>query len=520
MAKYQITSPEGGKFEITAPDTATEQEVMAYAQKSMGQSAPVDEHPVSTSYTEPSGFLGNVYESLVKRGGAVREELGKASVYTGKNLPMRLAGQGAGFLADVQGEALKSAYGAVVPESVQGAISTGAKNVLDTKIGQAGLSALQKGMEYYNSFKQSNPEVAKDIEAIANIASLVPVGAAYRAEGKAIGEGVNIGKDVTGLALKKKPHELDRAIVSHIKNKLTNIGIKPMASGAKTQGQIRTYYNKAQKAVESIIENKSNLSLTNADGIKAPGLPTNLHQFSEAIEQSKQSIFQKFDDLAKEAGEQGASVDLNPIAKELNIIANHTVTVDNAPMTAKYAKDRAVALAERGSYTTVEAQEAIQVLNRSLDSFYKAPSYDTASKAYIDALIVNNMRKSLDDVVENTAGSGYQELKNTYGSLKTIEDSVNKRYLRDATKSTTGLLDLTDIYTGTKIIQGLTTLSPTVLIAGTGGKIIKAIYKIKTDPNRMVKQLFEGADTLITKKTTPFMPKSAIGKKLQNKETK
>jgi len=38
MAKFQITSPEGKRFEIEAPDGATEQDVMAYAQKQAQQS--------------------------------------------------------------------------------------------------------------------------------------------------------------------------------------------------------------------------------------------------------------------------------------------------------------------------------------------------------------------------------------------------------------------------------------------------------------------------------------------------
>lgn len=40
MAKYRITSPEGIKYEITAPDTATQDEVLVYAQQNMGQSTP------------------------------------------------------------------------------------------------------------------------------------------------------------------------------------------------------------------------------------------------------------------------------------------------------------------------------------------------------------------------------------------------------------------------------------------------------------------------------------------------
>ena len=39
MAKYIITSPEGTTFEITAPDDATEQEVLDYAKSNFSKAS-------------------------------------------------------------------------------------------------------------------------------------------------------------------------------------------------------------------------------------------------------------------------------------------------------------------------------------------------------------------------------------------------------------------------------------------------------------------------------------------------
>lgn len=33
MAKYRITAPDGGVYEITAPDNASQEDVLAYAQQ-------------------------------------------------------------------------------------------------------------------------------------------------------------------------------------------------------------------------------------------------------------------------------------------------------------------------------------------------------------------------------------------------------------------------------------------------------------------------------------------------------
>lgn len=38
MAQYVVTSPDGQKYRITAPDNAAQADVMAYAQKQFSQS--------------------------------------------------------------------------------------------------------------------------------------------------------------------------------------------------------------------------------------------------------------------------------------------------------------------------------------------------------------------------------------------------------------------------------------------------------------------------------------------------
>lgn len=70
MAKYLITSPEGVKFEITAPDTATQEEVLSYAQQNMGQSVPSREKP-SMELTPQ--------EKAVRKYGATGYAAGKAA---------------------------------------------------------------------------------------------------------------------------------------------------------------------------------------------------------------------------------------------------------------------------------------------------------------------------------------------------------------------------------------------------------------------------------------------------------
>ena len=94
-------------------------------------------------------------------------------------------------------------------------------------------------------------------------------------------------------------------------------------------------------------------------------------------------IFKEYDDLAKAASKKkiteyqwkhavgnqpkphiqsAARVDLKPIEKELHTILSSKPFGDMAPGAAKYARARLEVASKRGSYSPLEAQEAIQIL--------------------------------------------------------------------------------------------------------------------------------------------------------------
>ena len=226
-------------------------------------------------------------------------------------------------------------------------------------------------------------------------------------------------------------------------------GARPSVAGKRTFSQGERYSRSATTAVRQIVENKDNLALTGSGGEVVYGaLPQNLKQFSQAIEQTKRNVFNEYNQMAKKAGDKGAVVDLVPIADEIQMVAGNKIVNDLNPNVAKYAEKLSERIRERGAYTAAEAQDAIATLNNNLEAFYKNPSYENASVVYIDSLLVNNLRKSLDSIIEGASGQGYQRLKNTYGSLKTIERDVYRRSVVDARKNAKGLLDFTDVFSG------------------------------------------------------------------------
>lgn len=314
----------------------------------------------------------------------------------------------------------------------------------------------------------------------------------------ATGATLEMGGQVVGKVVEETPVMMDR--LSQVIRKGIEKGIRPSVVGKRTYGQAEAYLNRAEKAVTEIIKTRGHLQLTDEFGEVARGLPKNLKQFSQAVDQTKRVVFNRYNQLQVEAGKAGATVDFSKVIKELQTIARNKPTKDIVPNVIKYADDLAKRLATTKSYTTEEAQEAIAILNSKLEAFYKNPSYENASIAYIDSMVANNLRKSLDAVIEKASGGvGYQALKNVYGALKTIERDVNRRAIVDARKNLKGLIDFSDIFSGSEVVHGILTMNPARVGAGVTAKTIASIIKHINNPNRIVKTMFEDAEKIITK---------------------
>lgn len=422
---------------------------------------------------------------------------------------LRVAGQVAGGINDMIGAGIETAYDAIMPEGAKKAISDFGARFADSGIGKSVLQGITTLRDAYRKTKETFPEGMENIEAVANIASVAPIGWAGTKTAKVAGEVASpylratgdLAGDVVEAVTRKSPEEIEKAIDLAV-DKGINKGIRPTVVGKGTATQIDQYKERAKTAVKEIIGNRDNLVFADADGNVIKGvLPKSLNQFTDAIDQTKRGIFTQYDDMAKAAGEQGGKVDLKPVVKELDNIAQQATLQDLHPEIVKYATTRAEALTERGAYSTTQAQDAITQLNKSLESFYKNPSYENAQKAGIDAIIANNLRKSLDSVIETTKGSGYQALKNSYGSLKTIEKEVAHRAIVDARKNIKGLIDFTDIYTIGELMAGLATMSPGMVVKGAIGKAAQKYIKAMNNPNRIVRNMFEDVDRLLKKGT-------------------
>lgn len=376
-----------------------------------------------------------------------------------------------------------SALAGKAPESVKDVAGSVAKPVagvfdyLVDNISDAG--AIQKF-----AMSDEGKTFERNIEAGLEYLAVAPVGKVVKPVGGALGS----------LAEKQAIKGAEKAgtkIASQFEK-----GVRPSLTGSKrTVAGMDRYMNQAKQAIGSIVKNKETLNFVDDFGETISGkLPTNLKEFSQAVQQTKQSIYNKYSALAGQTTKGGVQVQMNKIASELDKVANSNVLKGFRPEVVSYAQSRAEALKAMGALSPDDVQEAIKIMNQSLDAFYKSPSFDTASKAWIDSLIVNNLRNELDDVITKTTGAEYQALKNEYAALRAIEQDVAHRALVDARKNAKGLLDFTDVLSGGEVVSGLVSMNPALFAKGVAQKGIASYMKALNDPNNIIRKMFESAE--------------------------
>ncbi len=288
-------------------------------------------------------------------------------------------------------------------------------------------------------------------------------------------------------------------------DKLYQKTIKPSTKGISTSDQLDHYHAQARDAISSIVENKEDLQFVDrSSGEATKGeLPQSLEQFGDAIGQTKEKIFRQYDDLAKQTQTAGIEVGLRPAVVELQRIANDSVVTVMHPELTKYARDTANRLSSVGRLSATDTQRVITGLNQSLKAFYDNPTYESAARANVDAMIANNLRESLDKTVESAVGPGYQELKNKYGALKAIEKHVVNRAQTVGRQDKSGLLSgIGSIVSAEEVIRGVMSLRPGIVAQGLALKGVVETIKHLRNPNRAVTKMFEAAERA-GKRTSP-----------------
>jgi len=277
--------------------------------------------------------------------------------------------------------------------------------------------------------------------------------------------------------------------------------VKPTIAGKQGVGQLDKYNSNAVSAIKAIAENKDSLMFASDSGVETGRFPQSRGELADAVGQAKQAIFTKYNDLVLKANGTGVQVPLEPAASALGkVVENKALQLSN-PNAIAYAQSiQSRFMNPDGTFKAIDpktAQDVITNYNTSLKAFYRNPTYDTASHAAIDAGVVTELRKSLDNAVTSAQGGGYQALKNQYGALMSVEKDVNKAALAMAKQTGTnisGLGKYVDIFSGGDMVTGLMSLNPALFAKGLAQTGISHYFQWLNSPDRAVGNMFKGLE--------------------------
>jgi hypothetical protein len=292
-----------------------------------------------------------------------------------------------------------------------------------------------------------------------------------------------------------------------------NRAIRPTVAGKTSAGQVAKANTKTLSAIKAIGENKGNLTLTDPNGEILQGqLPKSVDQFSQAISQTKSTIFKQYHDLAVQAGETGVNIDPTSIASELQpVIDSQALKIAN-PSAVEYATNLQERLLKAGTLDVTTVEDLVKHYNDALDAFYKNPNYNTASAASIDAMVANKFRGLLDQTIEGATGSQYQALKDAYGALSSIEKDVAHRNIVWGRQNAVGLAsNLANLGSGAELVRGLIKLNPADLAASATIKGLQKYIQYLNNPDVGVSKIFSSLEKSNPASTVGNIPTAGTG---------
>jgi hypothetical protein len=360
------------------------------------------------------GFLSGVKSSFQDRNQNVIEarqkvDTGKQSLASGF---LQSSGQVAGMVGDVGGEALKS-VGEItgVTENVIKPVGTA---ILNTTAGKKGLEAIQAGLESYSAFKEKNPEVAGDLEAVLNITSLIPAMKGTQIAGKGV---LKAGATVAGQTLETGGKVLSKSGVTTSKTG-SAIFKSAITPNVKEAEQILTYKAKApftQRLKSAItgspIYDESgkivSAPITRADTGLEKGLFGTQTQIGVQSRRANQKLYNNTIAPALKVSKDVVTKDelFNPIIDRINS------TVE--PGRKKALEDAFDAIKDEYKDVDNYTLEVAQKVKQGLDEF-------TPEKVFRGKSIANEYRTLQNDMANAIR-------KKTYDSLK--DQNIKKAYI-------------------------------------------------------------------------------------------
>lgn len=360
-------------------------------------------------------FVSGTVNAIKTRGetaGKVLERGNRGEISAPQGM-LRVAGEAAGAVGDVGFEALKL----IAPKFVEDIAANAAGKIADTEIVQAAVSK-------YNDWQTAHPEAAQDLEAVFNIASLLPMEKAISGVAKVGGKTLGKVSKITGEVI----DDVKAIRIASASSKIDGL-VGKVVQG--TPGDIA----KAKKALASI----------DITGIKTYGdLKTRIDDVIEAIANKVDGILEsagqnigtlKPKDLVTQTKVGNKIVKQNFVDDALNQLDELYTNIKDTPARAKIAEIKTRFKTE--GITLKEANDIAREYSREFGN--KAFNNKTGEAlTSVNAQAFENTRKGIKNVVREKLPDGTTKmldermgnLINTSRLVGKMETKVNALWQR------------------------------------------------------------------------------------------
>lgn len=397
------------------------------------------------SATPEKSFTEKVTEDLKKRGENILENTDQLQDEGVKRLPetvLRNAGQVAGGVLDILGNAISSATPQPVKDKVM--------SIFQTPEGQKAVESLGKGLESYNAWAKENPNLSKDIESVFNISQVIPLV-------KGVGMATDVAVDTTkaGLNLTRKARDLTTGMVTDTYKKG-----KDILKGVDSDTLVTTLSDpELQPFLTASVDNTKKISEALKQGFEPKEV-----KFLATVEEADKPAIRQMKELAEKAetnlreqkrpidivGDNGirtlrkiqdlnqtAGADVDRIARAL---AGTKVDATQVGVTAKTALEKAgVTIRNPQEYADAVAKAVIDGkptpsrFNYDTSVFKKLPAIQKQlnnalsdlPEGPMDAYDLHKFKKSIDQIVEYGKSSDKPLTREAENVLKEIRASAD-----------------------------------------------------------------------------------------------
>ncbi len=381
--------------------------------------APQKSGPIGSPFAAVGEFVTGVKNAIAKRGDAAATEQERASegqISPGRAV-LRTAGQAVAGVGDVGVELLKL----VAPKFLEDMAASGVEKIGETEL-------VQSVARKYDELRQKHPEAVKDVEALFNIGSLLPVGkAAQLATKGAVGATAKVGKaaaTVAGDALEARrvarvaatKQDVDRTIGTIVQGKTGDIETAKRALASIDTADVKTYADLRERIDENV-----------------GALAERLDSFLDAQDSRLPRLKEREVETTTRVGSQ--TVSQNFVVDALDQLDELYRTVKDTPARARIAQIRSKFKSEGLS------RRELNDLSRMYGREFRDKAFNKANGdplTTVNAQAYENTRKGIKEAVRSTIQGKVPQLLDermsdlieTNHLVSNMEERVNKLYQR------------------------------------------------------------------------------------------